>query len=488
MMIATERLQEIVGKGNVSFEPAVLEQFSRDLSFVNTIRPEYVIKLRTTSEVERLVKLANETFTPLIPMSSGYPHFHGNTVPGIGGAIIVDLSDMKKIIRVDRINRSVMFEPGVTFGELIPAVAKEGLRLNMPLLPRKSKSVVASMLEREPVIMPQYHWDISDPLNCTEVIFGNGDTFRTGAAAGPGTLEEQWAAGGGQAEAAGPSSASWYRVIQGSQGTFGIVTWASARCEILPRLEKPFFAGSNEINRILELVHWLIRLRIVNECFILNKANLATMMFGDKTDCSDAKENLPQWILFFNIAGYDYLPEVRVKGQARDMLDVAQKAGLEPVESIGKISAFEFLDKIKTPSEEPFWKARPGNACQDIFFLTVYDKLPELMQTMVELARKVEYSIPKMGVYIQPIVQGTCCHCEFDLFYDPANLNEVGRVKKIIELAAPELMAKGAFFSRPYGENARKIINRDSETVNVLRKVKSILDPQNIMNPGKLCF
>ena len=128
-----------------------------------------------------------------------------------------------------------MFEPGVTFGELIPAVTKENLRLNIPLMPRSTKSVTASMLEREPVTLPTYHWDIMDPLDCVEIIFGTGDMFRTGAAAGPGTLEEQWAAGGAQVEAAGPSSASWYRLIGGSQGTMGIVTWSSARCEITPQ-------------------------------------------------------------------------------------------------------------------------------------------------------------------------------------------------------------------------------------------------------------
>ena len=78
---------------------------------------------------------------------------------------------MNKVIFVDRPRRVAMVEPGVTFGELIPAVKKEGLRLNMPLLPRKTKSVVGSMLEREPVIMPKYQWDISDPLACTEVFF-----------------------------------------------------------------------------------------------------------------------------------------------------------------------------------------------------------------------------------------------------------------------------------------------------------------------------
>ena len=49
-------------------------------------------------------------------------------------------------------------------------------------------------------------------------------------------------------------------------------------------------------------------------------------------------------------------------------------------------------------------------------------------------------------------------------------------------------MANGAFFSRPYGESARKIINRDAATVVALTKIKKVLDPKNIMNPGKLYF
>ena len=63
--------------------------------------------------------MANETQTPLIPVSSGAPHFRGDTVPSVAGSIIVDLSKMKKIINIDRPRRVAMVEPGVTFGELI---------------------------------------------------------------------------------------------------------------------------------------------------------------------------------------------------------------------------------------------------------------------------------------------------------------------------------------------------------------------------------
>ena len=50
----------------------------------------------------KLVALANKTGTPLVTVSSGPPHFHGDTIPATGGAIILDMSGLKKIIRVDR--------------------------------------------------------------------------------------------------------------------------------------------------------------------------------------------------------------------------------------------------------------------------------------------------------------------------------------------------------------------------------------------------
>ena len=169
-MIAEDKLRKIVGAGSINREQATLVEYSRDMSFVNAVKPGCIVKPGNMADIEAIVKLANETLTPLVPVSSGPPHFRGDTVPGIGGAAIIDLSGMKKIIKVDRTNRVAMFEPGITFDELIPAVAREGLRLNMPLLPRWSKSVTGSLLEREPVIMPKYHWDIGDPLACVEVI------------------------------------------------------------------------------------------------------------------------------------------------------------------------------------------------------------------------------------------------------------------------------------------------------------------------------
>jgi hypothetical protein len=488
-MIAKEKLVKIVGASNVNDKPAALEEYSRDISFVNAVRPICIVKPANADAVQKLVKLANETLTPLVPVSSGPPHFRGDTVPGIGGAIVVDLSRMKKIINVDRPRRVAMVEPGVTFAELIPAVEKVGIRLNMPLLPKKSKTVVGSLLEREPVIMPKYQWDVSDPLACAEVIFGSGDEFRTGQAAGPGTVKEQWAVGGVQKAPYGPGIASWHRIIQGAQGTMGIVTWASMRCELLPSLEEPYMVGSANLGTLLEMASWLVRLRMVNECFILNNTNLAAIMARRwPGDYENLKNALPNWILFYSVAGYEFFPEDRISSYVKDIINITRRLGVEAVKAVGKVSAVELLKMVKRPSDEPYWKLRYKGACEDVFFLTINDKLESQIDAMYSLADKAGYSTSDMGVYVQPIVQGTGVHCEFNLFYDPDNKGEVKRVRELSTRAVKDLMAHGAFFSRPYGENAGMVINRDAATVAVLNKLKKMFDPNRVMNPGKVCF
>jgi FAD/FMN-containing dehydrogenase len=488
-MIVKQQLAKIVGSDSVSNDAEALDAFCQDFSFVNQIRPSCVIRPTKADEVQKIIELANETKTALVPVSSGGPHFRGDTVPSIGGSVIVDLSRMNKVVFVDRPRRVAMVEPGVTFGELITAAKKERLRLNTPLLPRKSKSVVGSMLEREPVIMPKYQWDISDPLACTGLFFGTGDEFRTGQAAGPGTIEEQWKVGGVQKAPYGPGTGSWHRLIQGAQGTMGIVTWASLRCEILPSLEEPFVVGSPNLDTLLELTHWLIRLRIVNECFILNNTNLATI-FAKRWpgDYQDLKNALPPWTLFYVLAGYEYFPEERISSHIKEITDITQRLGVEAVKTVGGISAYEILKAVQKPCDEPYWKLRSKGSCQDIFFLSIHNKIEGQIRLMKEQAEKAGYPASAMGVYIQPVVQGTGYHCEFNLFYDPDNATKLKQARQLSAAATQSLLAHGAFFSRPYGEEARMILNKDAATVGVLHKFKKIFDPNNVMNPGKVCF
>ncbi len=101
-MALREELAGIVGTENVTDNPDILNSYSRDISFAKPCRPRIVIKPSTAEQVQSIVKWANQKATPLIPVSSGPPRFHGDSIPGVPGAVVVDLSGMNKIMRIDR--------------------------------------------------------------------------------------------------------------------------------------------------------------------------------------------------------------------------------------------------------------------------------------------------------------------------------------------------------------------------------------------------
>jgi FAD/FMN-containing dehydrogenase len=107
---------------------------------------------------------------------------------------------------------------------------------------------------------------------------------------------------------------------------------------------------------------------------------------------------------------------------------------------------------------------------------------------MNSVAEAHGYPTSDIGVYIQPLHHGSSCHCEFLLPYDCDNPKEADMMRQLHTDASKELLKEGAFYSRPYGIWANMAFNRDVQTTNTLRKLKGIFDPNNIMNPGKLCF
>jgi FAD/FMN-containing dehydrogenase len=481
-------LIRIVGAENVMDAPEILETYSRDQSFARPMKPRLVVKPKDSDEVQGIVKWANQTGTPLVPVSSGLPRFRGDTVPSMPGAVIVDLSRMKRIIRIDRRNRMAIVEPGVTYSQLEPELAKEDLRLSMPLVPRISKSVLASLLEREPTLVPKYQWQMPDPLRSTEVVWGNGEILKTGDAGTYGQLEEQWKEHLAQVSGLGPLQADYYRFVLAAQGTMGIVTWGAFRCEIKPKIHKILFVPAERLDDLLGFAYRLLRYRYADEFLFLNNLNLASIIGEGPERIMTLKEELPQWVLILGLAGRDRLPMEMVEFQEKDITDIAQQFGLKLASTIPGAGDRMVLEALVTPSKEPYWKLRYKGGCQDIFFLTTLDKTPQFVNTVYALSQTLGYSPSEIGTYIQPMIQGVACHCEFNLPYDPSNQKELTKIQRLFTEGSKALMKHGAFFSRPYDMWADMVYNGDAQTTIALKKVKGIFDPNNVMNPGKLCF
>ena len=475
----------IVGKENIRDDPAALEEYAGG-SAENT--PAAVARPADTDEVQRLVQWANESGTPLIPVSSGPPHFRGGSTPGVPGAVVVDLRRMDKIIRVDAHNRVCIVEPGVTFDRLQTELAAHGLAAYMPLLPRSSKSVLAAALERDPILMPSVHFDSTDPMLCTELVFGSGDRMRTGEAAGPDTLEQQWELGKAQISPFGPTQMDPQRLISGAQGTIGIVTWMSLKCRETSELYRAFFIPSDDLGPLIELSYHLSRIRFTGKIFIVNGLDLAAIVRQSPAEIAALRDELPPWVMFVGFEGCGLLPEEKVQYLEDDLAELAARYGLQAQTGISGIEAGELYPLLMRSSPDPYWKLRHRGGFRDLFFLTTQGKTPGFAATMTDLAGQLGFPRENMGTYIQPVVQGTSCHCEFTLYHDPADGAASELTRRFEAAAVDRLETEGAFFSRPYPGWADVAYRRSPDTVAMQKKVKDIFDPNRILNPGKLCF
>ena len=170
----------------------------------------------------------------------------------------------------------------------------------------------------------------------------------------------------------------------------------------------------------------------------------------------------------------------------RDMLK--QAGNLKPIHTVGSFSDEDVSNILSKPSAEPYWKLRYKGGFSDVFFLTTLNKTPAFIGAMSPLAQSRRFPTEDIGVYVQPIVQGTSCHLEFDLFFDPTDSTQTARARSVTTEGVYDLANMGAFFSRPYGAWAKIAYSRAAETNILQRKVKKIFDPNNVLNPGRLCF
>src|SRR4030067_3272833 len=113
VMDKKEKLGKILGDTYVEDNPRALEAYGRDHSLFSPGMPGFIIKPANAEEVQKIIQLANEEKIPVIPVSSSI-HFHGSTIPKMGG-IIMDLRRMDKILNINKDDRLVTIEPGGTW-------------------------------------------------------------------------------------------------------------------------------------------------------------------------------------------------------------------------------------------------------------------------------------------------------------------------------------------------------------------------------------
>ena len=476
----SKELADIVGSEYVLDDPETIKKYSHDKSFVPPRNASSVIKPKTTEEVQKIVKSCLKYKIPITPCSSGI-HFYGNTIPNEGG-IIVALDRMNKILKIDKRNRHVVVEPGVTWGQLQNELDKHGFISLNPLLPHHLKSVLSSTLEREPICIVKHQY--ADPTLTMELVFPNGDIFRTGSSSFyPGNLT---------AMPYGPGL-DFFRFIQGSQGTMGIVTWLGVKIEIKPTIQKLYFMSCEKFEDAVEPVYRILRRTLGEECFILNNINLANILTENwPHEFNELRNKLPPWTVILCLEGLKRFPEEKIQIQEKALFELARDLPFEIAPVLTELPSIERkLSKLLRkpwPKDNLYWKNRFKGSSHDIFFHTTLDKVQKFIAIMYKTAERNGYPTSEIGGYVQPLERGRVCHCEFNLFCNMDDPQDVERVRRLFYEASEQLISNGAFFTRPYGPWAKMMYSRMESYTRELKKIKKIFDPTNIMNPGKLCF
>lgn len=473
--VKKDAMIQITGSDRVSDDENLLAEYSGKWS------PSLIVWPISTDEVVKIVEWANKNAVALVPVSSGYPKIRESSLPKVANAIIVDLRKMNKILRVDTTNKVVMIEPGVTYNQLANELKKNGLRPLFPLLPHYSKSVLTGCLDREPITTPRFHWDASDPLLCTETVFGTGDVLRTGAAAGPGTLEEQWESGQAQKNPQGPSQFDPFRLVQGSQGTIGIVTWISMKCEMLPEAQKFLLAQADDLDSFQDFNYTILRRRLADEHFMLNSAGLSAAL--------TTKKKLPKWTLILGVSGHGTIADEELEYRLGDINDIANETNVKLEQNFTNVKASDVESFLNGSMDNPYWKLQVKGECREVMFTTTLDRTQEFYHIFQEEAKNVGFPLEQIGAYVQPMVQGTNTHVCFDLYYSLGDENSVEMVISLLGNGQKKLLDMGAYFSRPYGLITDTVFEHSAPgTVDAMKRVKAIFDPNNILNPGTLCF
>ena len=424
---------------------------------------------KTTEELCRIVREAGERGRGLVPVSSGPPHLHGAS--DNPEAETVCFSEMNHILRIDRKERYARVEAGVTLGELIPLAREQGLRLNIPFLARPNKSAVTAVLEREAVMMPKYQYDYPDPMLTLQVVFGTGDEFRTGSAAGPGTMEQNrsdkvipW----------GPGPIDYQRLFSAAQGTFGFVTWGTLKAEVLPTMSTLFFIRAESAAPLTALADDLLLNRVPDECILLDRNNFSRAFSEDGKE-EAALADAGEWVLLCRVCGYERNPEERLaiyEGYVEDACRALKlRCERQPACLPRPAAAYEAY-LTDCDRRATWWKLRHGPH-EELLLLCPPGKAGAIAAFLRE-------RFPAAGLTLQPQVQGRAWRIE-------ADLDGAAEAADALFAAAPELMRLGAYFDRPYGRLPELVYTEPTAT-DAIRRLKKVFDPYNILNPGKLCF
>ena len=464
-------LRQALGESAVHTDPHTREIHSADAlnparvyhraASISWSLPVAVVEPRSTEEVAHIVRLARRYRTPIVPFGGG-TGVMGGTVSE-QGAVIVDLKSMNKIRSLSIEDRVVWAEAGISLRDLDEALSAEGLLLGHDPWSVPIATLGGAISTNGVGYRAARYGPMGAQVLGLEVVLPTGDVLNTKAV---------------PKYASGPNL---NHLFIGAEGTLGIITAAALRVYRLPE-ERRFATVS--------FADFEAGFRAVSELFALGVRPALT----DLTEETSADERGERRILLY-LAFEGYREEV--EAQERRTLMLCNEYGgtnIGPDETRQYWGqrhdiALRYQEEMLPLTPDQRWSlSRPSDsgAWDYLHVALPLSRVLEYRRQAVDIGREHGVEIRECAVWTEPelfsmIMVGT------SLKGNPNGSSFAQAVDTVLRLAQD--MGGAMEYCHGVGIKLDHLVEREwGNGLETARRIKQALDPDGIMNPGKLAL
>jgi D-lactate dehydrogenase (cytochrome) len=432
---------------------AVREQHGRDETYHAGAPPDAVAFPASTEEVSAIVRICAAHRIPVIPYGTG-TSLEGH-VAALRGGITLDLMQMNAVLEVNAEDLDCLVQPGVTRKQLNAELRDTGLFF--PIDPGADASIGGMAATRASGTNAVRYGTMRDNVLGLTVVLADGQVIKTGGRA--------------------RKSSSGYdltRLFVGSEGTLGVITEIRLRLHGIPEAISSAVCAFPTIEEAVDTVIATIQSGVpVARIELLDEVQMEACIRFSRLDQYQAAPTL-----FFEFHG--------------TRAGVVEQA--ETVEAIaGEHGGADFQWATRTEDRNRLWQAR-----HDAFYAALALRPGAkgfATDVCVPISRLTEcITAAKRDIAASNLLAPLVGHAgdgnfHLVLIVDPQDSDEIARAKQVSRRMVEQALALGGTCSGEHGVGHGKIAYLEAEhgaAVHVMRAIKQALDPDNIMNPGKI--
>lgn len=452
---AIDALVKAIGKGNVITEHEELVCYSFDATAdMPSQMPDVVVTPTSTNDVVEILKVANQYKMPVYPRGSG-TNLCGDTIP-LKGGIVMRTQKMNKIVEVDADNLVAVVQPGVIINELNVAVAPFGLIYPPDPGTVATATMGGSVSECSGGLRGLKYGVTKHYVMGLEVVMIDGTVARFGGK----TVKNV-------------TAYDMVKLFTGAEGTLGIITEITVKLIPAPEAKKSMLAYFDKLEDAGNTVTEIVRSKVIPATMeIMDQVTIRTVE-------NFAKVGLPTDAEAVVLIEVDGIPEV-VEREAATVVKVVEKNN-------GKIKVAKD-DKER----DGLWAARraalpalaqmkPTTVLEDA--TVPRSRLTEMLVALQNIAKKYDLQIGTFGHAGDGNLHPT-------ILTDERNTEEMKRVHQAVDEIFKIALELGGTISGEHGIGMAKAkylpLEFGEQGVEVMKKVKRALDPENLLNPGKM--